>query len=184
MLPRAIAFLMLLLLGAPAFPQTSAPKATFEVRISDFKSGSMASEQRCLLVFADRKYHFESAAHRGGRDLRRDVYEGELSQADWDQLSNVLDTKELRELSSPPSAATVIVENLDALTLTVKRGPDAYQNLEFLTKRSRDPYRAALKPALEWWKGFLRKRLTPSGAPPSPYCSLDNNSGQIIAPGM
>src|SRR5947209_5526755 len=67
--------------------------------LSEVQAGSMASEHYCTLVFDDRHFHYEKASRKMGQDRDRKVYEGELSQADWDALTGILDSKEFRELN-------------------------------------------------------------------------------------
>jgi hypothetical protein len=136
----------------------------------------MASEQYCTLVFADRRFHYEKASRKAGQDKERKVYEGELSQADWDALTGILDSKEFRELNVPPEVPPLVIEDTHTITISVARG-SKFQNMEFLDNKGRKPYDSQLKPLLQWWKSVRRERMVESKALPDARCTLDNTRG-------
>jgi hypothetical protein len=101
--------------------------------------------------FPDRHFHFELGNNKRGRDLDRKIFEGKFSDSD---LSDILDRKEFRDLNVQELAASLVVEVLHLVAISVWRD-GKFQNMEFLNKRGRAPYEARLKPLLQWWKFFL-----------------------------
>jgi hypothetical protein len=97
-----IALCVVLVAGLMATPGSSQPAnggSSVRLLLSEVQAGTMASEQYCTLVFADHRFHSEKANRKLGKDRDRKVYEGKLSEADWDALSGILDSKEFRELN-------------------------------------------------------------------------------------
>jgi hypothetical protein len=133
----------------------------------------MASEQYCTLVFADRHFHAEKATRKLGKDKDRRVYEGELSEADWNALGGVLDNKDFQALNVPPGVPPLIIEDAHTYTISVARDTK-FQNMEFLDNKSRKPYEKQLKPLLDWWKTFRHAHATESNSPVDGRCSLDS----------
>jgi len=136
--------------------------------------GSIVSEQYCALVFTDRHFHYETASRKSGKDRDRRVYEGELSEADWDALTGILDGKEFQDLNVQPETPPAIITDSHSLTISVARGTK-FQNMEFLNDKSRKPFESQLRPLLRWWKSFRGSRKAESKAQPDPRCSLDNS---------
>jgi hypothetical protein len=143
---------------------------------SEVQAGAMASEQFCGLFFADRRFHYERASRNVGRDRNRKVYEGELTQADWDALTGILDSKEFRDLNVPQGVPPVVIEDAHTVTISVARGAQ-FQNMEFLDNKSRKPYDSQLKPLLKWWKSFRSYRMPESKVQPDARCALDSTHG-------
>src|SRR6266851_6800468 len=160
-------------LAAAAGPDEMAKGTAIRLLLSEVQAGSMASEQYCTLVFADRHFHYERASRKMGRDRERKVYEGELSQADWNALTGILDSKEFRELNVPPGVPPLVIDDTHTFTISVARG-SKFQNMEFVDNKSRKPYDSQLKPLLQWWKSVRRERMVESKAPPDARCSLDS----------
>lgn len=133
----------------------------------------MASEQYCALVFADRRFHYERANRKVGKDRDRKVYEGEMSQADWDSLTGILESKEFRDLNVPQGLAPIVIEDAHSFTISVARG-NKFQSMEFLDKKSRKPYESQLKPLLIWWKTFRRGHMVESKAATDSRCAPDS----------
>jgi hypothetical protein len=163
-------------LAAAAGPDEMAKGTAVQLLLSEVQAGSMASEQYCTLVFADRHFHYEKASRKMGQDRDRKVYEGQLSQADWDALTGILDRKEFRELNVPPEVPPLVMEDVHTFTISVARG-SKFQNMEFLDNKSRKPYDSQLKPLLQWWKSVRRERMVESKALPDARCSLNNTRG-------
>jgi hypothetical protein len=153
-------------------PANAAPAV--RVMLSEVVAGSMASEQYCTLVFADRHFHSEKASRKTGKDRDRKVYEGNLSEADWNTLGAILDDKQFREINMPQGVTPLMVEDAHTYTISVARDAK-FQNLEFLDNKSRKPYEAQLKPLLGWWKTFRGRRIAESNASPDSRCSLDSS---------
>ncbi len=160
-------------LAAAAVPDETAKRMAVRLLLSELQAGSMASEQYCTLVFEDRHFHYEKASRKTGQDRDRKVYEGELSQADWDALTGILDRKEFRELNVPQGVPPLIIEDAHTFTISVARG-NKFQNMEFLDSKSRKPYDSQLKPLLRWWKSVRHERMVESKEPPDARCSLDS----------
>ena len=160
-------------LAAAAGPNETAQGPAVRLQINEVQAGAMASEQYCTVVFADRHFHHEKASRDRGKDRDRKVYEGELSEADWNALAGIVDSKEFEELNVPPVVAPLVIEDAHTYTISVARG-SKFQNMEFLDNKSRKPYESQLKPLLQWWKSFRGGHMTVSNAPPDARCSLDN----------
>ena len=158
---------------AVAFSDEMAKGPAVRLLLSEVEEGTMASNQYCAVVFSNRSFHYEKSSRRLGKDKDRKVYEGELSQADWDALVGILDSKDFRELNVPQTVPPLVIEDAHTFTISVARG-SKFQNMEFLDKRSRKPYESQLKPLLQWWKSFRSGRRVESNAPPDEKCSLDN----------
>ena len=162
-------------LAANAGPNEAAKGAALRLFLSEVQTGTMATEQYCMLVFVDHHFHAEKANRKMGRDRVRRVYEGQLSEADWSALGGILDSKEFRELKVPASVAPLVVENSHPYTISVARDK-GFQNMEFLNNHSRKPYESQLKPLLQWWKSLRSAHLPESNASPDSRCSLDSTN--------
>lgn len=172
---RWILFAILLGLGLAAesvsAQGTAAPPLRFV--ISEVEAGSMASEQYCLLVFSDHRYHYEKANRKTGVDRIRKVYAGELSDTSWTTLDGILETQGFRDLKGPQDVPPLVIEDAHTIAISVARN-SSYQSMEFVDKKSRKPYEAQLKPLLSWWKGFRGGHMVQSNAPADPRCALDS----------
>jgi hypothetical protein len=130
-------------------------------------------EQYCTLVFEDHHFHYEKASRKIEQDRDRKIYEGELSQADWDALTGILDRKEFRQLNVPQGVPPLIIEDAHTFTISVARG-SKFQNMEFLDNKSRKPFDSQLKPLLQWWKSVRHERMVESKALSDARCGLDS----------
>jgi hypothetical protein len=170
---RAVTILVLLPLLLPAAAQQKDPQKQgppLLARISEVKPGVLTADHRCVLILPKR-----------AKDLTRKVYEGEFSQAEWDQVLAILGDKDLKALSVPATRGVLVVEDMDLLTVNIWRDP-GYQTLEFLTKRDRAPYERTLKPLLSWWKDFAKRGLSESNARVDDSCALAGNDNMLFAP--
>ncbi len=146
---------------------------TLKIFINEVEPGVMSSPQYCTLVFADHHFHSEQADIRQGERTDRKVYEGQLSENDWNDLVAIIDSEAFRDLKVPRTVPPLVMQDTHPYTISVARD-DNFQNMEFLDQKSLKPYEAQIKPLLHWWKS-LRKRHTPeSSAPPDPRCKLDS----------
>jgi hypothetical protein len=159
-------------LTANAGSNEPAKGAALRLMLSEVQPGAMASEQYCTLVFADRRFHAEKANRKMGQDRDRKVYEGQLSDADWNALDGILDSKEFRELKVPLTMPPLVVENSHPYTISVAR-ENKFQNMEFIDNKSLKPYESQVKPLLQWWKSWRGTRLPESNASPDSRCVLD-----------
>ena len=69
------------------------------LQLNEVQAGSMAAEQYCTVVFADRHFHSEKASRSHGKDMDRKVYEGTLSETDWNALGGIIDSDGFRALN-------------------------------------------------------------------------------------
>jgi hypothetical protein len=152
--------------------QTRQPPA-IRLLLNEVQPGSLSTEQFCTLFFADRHFHTEKATLHHGKDNVRKVYEGELSDADWNALGGILDSKEFRELKIQPTVAPLVTEDTHVYDISVARDRN-FQNMEFLNAKSLKPYEPQVKPLLQWWKSFRGRHVPESKAPTNKSCSLDN----------
>jgi hypothetical protein len=170
---------VLLVSGLSLAQQTAPAAAPFRLLFSEVIYGTMASEQRCALIFSDRRFHLERANRRRGQDVSRKVYEGELSASEWNTLSEILDDKEFRELAMPTAMSSPVVEDLHVIAISVWRD-GKFQNLEYLNNRSRKPYDPTLRPLLQWWKNLGGRKMTQSQAPVDTHCALEGSDNTIF----
>ncbi len=159
-------------LVANAGSNEPAKGTALRVLLSEVQPGTMATEQYCTLVFADRHFHAEKANRKMGNDRDRKVYEGQLSDADWNTLEGILDSKQFRELKVPSTMPPLVFENSHPYTISVAR-EDKFQNLEFLDNKSLKPYESQVKPLLQWWKSWRSAHLPESNSSPDSRCILD-----------
>lgn len=161
-------------LAAVAAGQTKNAKGpAVRLQLNEVQPGSMASEQYCTVVFADRHFHSEKASRSRGKDAERKVYEGELSEADWNALVGIIDSEGFRALNVPQGVPPLVIQDAHTFTISVAREAK-FQNMEFLDNKSRKPYEAQLKPLLQWWKSFRGEHRVESRVSPDARCSLDN----------
>src|SRR5580658_9236987 len=98
---KPIAFLALLLglaLAATAGSAQTPNAPAIRLLLNEVQPGSLSSSQYCTLVFQDHHFHSEKASRQHGKDTDRKIYEGELSEADWNALGAIIDSNEFREL--------------------------------------------------------------------------------------
>ncbi len=153
-------------------------KPAIRLLLSEVMPGAMSADQYCTLVFADHRFHSEKASRHHGKDVERKVYEGELSEAEWNALGGILDSKEFRELKVPQSVPPLVMQDTHPYTISVARDR-SYQNMEFLDSKSLKPYEPQIKPLLQWWKSLRGRRLPESNAPASEKCALDSTHAII-----
>jgi hypothetical protein len=162
--------------AAAVLGQNDAAKdAAVRLQLNEVQAGAMSSEQYCTVVFADGHFHSEVASLKHGKDTGRKVYEGKLSEADWNALGGIIDSDGFRALNVPQSVPPLIIEDVHSFTISVARGAK-FQNMEFLDNKSRKPYQAQLKPLLQWWNAFRVKRPAESKAAPDARCALDSSN--------
>ena len=154
----------------------AAKRPPLRLLLSEVQAGSMASEQYCALVFDDHTYHYERASRKLGKDRDRKVFEGELVKADWDALTGILDSPELKNLDVPLTAPPVVVEDAHPFVISISRGAK-FQNMEFFNNSGRKPYDSQLKSLMHWWKSFRGSRMQESKAQADSRCSLDGPQG-------
>jgi hypothetical protein len=156
--------------GPNEVPNAAKPATALRLLIAEVQPGAMASEQYCLLVFADRHFHSEKATRKSGGDQNRKVYEGELSEGDWSALGGIIDSADFRKLNVSPTATPPVIQDAHIYSISVAR-ENTFQNMEFMDDKSRKPYEAQLKPLLQWWKSVRGRRMAETGAHPDSRCS-------------
>src|SRR5215471_5609024 len=163
-------------LFAMAGSNQSVSDAPLRLFMSEVLAGTMSSEHYCIVVFSDRRFHAEKANRHLGKDRDRTVYEGELTESDWNALAAILDNKEFRNMKVGPTVAPLIVQDAHSYAISVARDTK-FQNMEFLDNKSLKPYEPQLKPLLTWWKSVRNRRMAKSEAPPDAKCALDSSRG-------
>ena len=174
---KILSIVLGIVLAASAGEHHPVKDSRLRLFLSEVRPGALASEHYCMLVFDDHRFHAEKA-HRGngGKDQVRKVYEGELSDSDWNALTAMLDAKQFRELQVPASVPAIVVRDAHPYTISVAR-QSGFQNMEFLTKESLKPYESELKPLLQWWKSWRGAPMREGEAPPDSRCALSNANG-------
>lgn len=171
-----VCVLLAISLAANAGSDRPEKGAALRVLLSEVQPGSLGSDQYCMLVFDDHHFHAEKAHRKRGKDEERKVYQGQLSDTDWNALTAILDAKQFRELQVPPSRKVLVVEDSHPYTISVSR-EGGFQNMEFLTKESLKPYESELKPLLQWWKSSRNLHIGESNAEVDRRCSLSDAGG-------
>src|SRR5260370_1537018 len=134
--------------------------------LSEVRAGSVSADQYCALVYTDHRFHSEKASRHHGKDTDRKVYEGELSEAEWNALGGILDSKEFRELKVPGTVPPLVMQDTHPYTISVARDKN-FQNMEFLDSKSLKPYEPQVKPLLQWWKSLRGRHLSEPTPPPA-----------------
>ncbi len=159
-----------LILTATAQQPNQSPLRIF---INEVQPGAMSAPQYCTLIFNDHRFHTERADIKQGNSADRKIYEGQMSDADWNALGSIIDSASFRDLKIPLTVPPPVMQDTHPYTISVARDK-AFQNMEFLDQKSLKPYEAQVKPLLQWWKSFRGKASTASVASPDSRCKLDN----------
>ena len=169
---RPIAFLLMLGLTATGGSGQAPTNAPLKIFLNEVQPGVMSAPQYCTLVFANRRFHSEKADIKQGSDTGRKIYEGQLSDSDWNALIAVIDSPGLRDLKVPQTVPPLVMHDTHPYTISIARDKD-FQNMEFLDNKSLKPYESQVKPLLQWWKSFRGQHIPESGAPADARCALD-----------
>ena len=172
---KPVALLILLGLALTATIGSGQPPAPASLKlfINEIQPGAMSAPQYCTLVFADHRFHSEKADVKRGRDNDRKIYEGQLSDNDWNALIAVIDSQSFRDLNVPSTVPPLVMQDTHPYTISVARDKN-FQNMEFLDNKSLKPYETHVKPLLQWWKGLRGQRISVSSALADSRCALDN----------
>lgn len=170
---RFNSFLLALGLAASAGSGEAPAAPKIRLLLSEVQTGSMSAEQYCTLVFTDRHFHSEKASRHHGQDNYRKIYEGELTEAEWNALGGIVDNKEFRDLKVPQTVPPLVMQDTHPYSISVARDND-FQNMEFLDSKSLKPYEPQIKPLLQWWKSLRGRRMPESNAPANERCSLNS----------
>ena len=172
---RPITLLFLLGIGLTAIAAFGQPPtgAGLRVFLNEVQPGVLSAPQYCTLVFQDHHFHTERANIKNGRDSDRKVYEGQLSDTDWNALLAIIDSKEFRGLSVPRTVPPLVMQDTHPYTISVARDK-TFQNMEFMDTKSLKPFESQVKPLLQWWKSFRGRRAPESNSPPDARCALDS----------
>ena len=95
----------------------------------------------CTSVFADHHFHSEKADLKNGSANDRKVYEGQLSDNDWNALLAVIDSPSFRDLKMPATVPPLVMQDTHPYTISVARDGN-FQNMEFLDNKRLKPYEA------------------------------------------
>src|SRR5215471_15003540 len=95
-------------------------EAPLRLLLSEVQSGVMATEQYCMLVFTDRHFHAETATLRIGKDQERRVYEGDISDSEWNALDGILESDGFRSLKVPAEYVPLTVQGAHFFTISVR----------------------------------------------------------------
>ena len=174
--PITICVLLAISLGSSAGADGPAKGAALRVLLSEVQPGAMGSDRYCMLVFEDHHFHAEKAHRKRGKDEESKVYQGQLSDSDWNALTGIVDSKQFRELRVPPRAKSLVVQDSHPYTISVSR-ENGFQNMEFLTKESLKPYESEVKPLLQWWKATRSLHTPESNSNVDRRCSLSDAGG-------
>ncbi len=142
--------------------------------LNEVQPGGLASSQYCTLVFTNRHFHSEKADIKHGVDSSRKIYEGQLSDNEWNSLVAIIDSPAFRDMKIPRTVPPLIMQDTHPYTISVARDND-FQNMEFLDSKSLKPYESQIKPLLQWWKPIRGRHMAESTASASPQCSLDSS---------
>jgi hypothetical protein len=173
---RCAAFLPLLacvLFATLAFGQAPS-HGEMKVFLNEIQPGALAAPQFCTVIYADRSFHSEKADIKQGNAVNRKVYEGQVSESDWNALIAIVDGKNFQDMKVPQSVPPLVMQDSHPYTISVAR-PKGFQNMEFMDNKSLKPYEPQIKPLLQWWKSFRGKNTTESSAGPDPQCALDRS---------
>jgi hypothetical protein len=172
---RPITFLVMMGLGlaATAGSGQAPTKAPLKLFLNEVQPSVMSAPQYCILVFADHRFHSERADLKRGHDADRKIYEGQLSDSDWNALLSVIDSPGFRDLKVPRTVPPLVMQDTHPYTISVARDKD-FQNMEFLDSKSLKPFESQVKPLLQWWKSFRGRRAPESSSPPDARCALDS----------
>jgi hypothetical protein len=178
MIRRHLVFCILMVAGLPNNGQAQEMKkeAPLRLLLSEVQPGTMSSEHYCMLVFDDHRFHAEKAVRSNGKERERKIYEGALSDADWNTLDGILENEDLRKLNVKQEYVPLAMQGVHPFAISVRRGAQ-FQNLEFIDDSSRKPYDAQLKPLFQWWKSTRSRRMAISEAQADNRCALDSSHG-------
>lgn len=168
----AVLFVSISALLASGFGQQT-DHAALRVMLNEVQPAAMASPQYCTLIFSDRRFHSEKADNKAGNDVNRKIYEGQLSDSEWNSLIATIDSPQFRDLKVPRTVPPLVMQDTHPYTISIAR-EDSYQNMEFLNGKSLKPYEAQVKPLLEWWKTLRGQHTPASSSGPDKRCELDN----------
>src|SRR6266478_1048407 len=169
---RSFSLLLGLGMAATAASGQQPAQASLQMFLNEVQPGTMSAPQYCTLVFKDRHFHSEKADIKRGRDSDRKVYEGQLSDTDWNALFAIIDSVAFRDLKVPGTVPPPVMQDTHPYTISVARDNN-FQNMEFLDNKSLKPYESQVKPLLQWWKSFRGQRTPESSATADARCALD-----------
>jgi hypothetical protein len=170
-------FVMAFASAAASAPQPVQP--SLKLFLNEVQPGQLAALQYCTLVFADHHFHSEKADIKHGLDSSRKIYEGQLSDNEWNSLVAIIDSPAFRDMKVPRTVPPLVMQDTHPYTISIARDKD-FQNMEFLDSKSLKPYEPQIKPLLQWWKPIRGRHTAESSASASPQCSLDSNHAVYV----
>jgi hypothetical protein len=131
------------------------------LRLTEARSGIMGTNEICVLVYLDSRYHAERTYRKLDEPTDKEVYEGSLGPEGFQRLNQILDAPELKSLKSPAEPRRIMVQDMHLVQVDIAR-PEGIQELHYLTDAGRKHDNAVLKPLLEWWKTLRSHYPAPS----------------------
>jgi len=107
-------------------------------------------ENVCVLVRGDGQYHLERETAQ-----KTEIFEGNLSQAEFEHLQHLLSADELLDLTEEQIAKPQQAEHDLQLILSVHR-PGYWQNLTFPVASSWESYHDSVVPLVQWLEDMRR----------------------------
>jgi hypothetical protein len=133
--------------AAPSSQSTKEP--TYLMRLERIRKG----EDVCVLLRGDGQYHLE---FQTGQNVK--VFEGELDPDGVRQAIHIVSLDQLFDLEQKRIPEPLLTADDDQVMLAVLRPRDTWQQLTFPDSPSRDPYRDALVPLLEWFDRIQKRK--------------------------
>src|ERR1700692_325591 len=109
--PVRLFFLLAIMSLIRVCSATDTAGTTILLLLSEVQPGSMSADQYCTLVFADHRFHSEKASRHHGEDTDRKIYEGALSEEQWNALDGILNNKELKDLRVPQGVPPLVMQD-------------------------------------------------------------------------
>src|SRR5258708_5106669 len=118
---RTIAFLLVLGLTAPAGSGQAPANAPLKMFLNQVQPVVMSAPQSSTRVRGGRRFHTEKADIKQGRAPARRIYEGQLSDSDWNALVAVSDSPGFRDLKVPQPVPPLVMQDTHPYTISIAR---------------------------------------------------------------
>src|SRR5258708_23173495 len=115
---RTISLLLVLGLTATTGSGQAPTNAPLKMFLNEVQPGVMSAPEYGTLVFKDRHFHSEKADIKHGRDSDRKVYEGQLSDTDWNALFAIIDSEAFRDLKVPGFVPPPVMQDTHPYTIS------------------------------------------------------------------
>jgi len=121
-------------LTATAVSGQAPANAPLKIFLNEVQAGVMSSPQYCTLVFDNRRFHSEKADIKPGSDTGRKIYEGQLSDSDWNALIAVIDSPAFA-ISKFANCPPLVMPRYPPYTISIARDKD-FQNMSSWTTKA------------------------------------------------